>query len=120
MHDTWVEGRDFRIYDTKKPQKFQEASTSILDTKKYITKYSNYLCTACNTAAEKLLKVDCEEIKEKEQDENYYQQTPIDNELEMMVDNLLNKLSNSRIPPLVGSPPNTQKIHLSPRCPPLF
>ena len=45
--------------------------------------------------AEKLLKVDCEEIKEKEQDEDYHQQTRIDNELEMMVDNLLNKLSNS-------------------------
>ena len=64
--------------------------------------YSNYLCTACNTAIEKLLKVDfekkkkkIEEIKEKEQDEDDYQQTPIDNELEMMLDNLLNKLCNS-------------------------
>ena len=64
-------------------QKIQEASISILDTKKCITKYSNYLCTACNTAAEKLLKVDCEEIKEKEQDEDYHQQTPDDNELKM-------------------------------------
>ena len=40
--------------------------------------YSNYLCTACNTAIEKLLKVDfekkkkIEEIKEKEQDEDDY------------------------------------------------
>ena len=44
--------------------------------------------------AEKLLKVDCEEIKEKEQDEDN-QQSPTDNELEMMVNNLLNKLSSS-------------------------
>ena len=54
-----------------------------------------YVCNACNTAAEKLLKANCEEIKEKGQDEDYHKQIPIDKELEMMVDNLLNKLSNS-------------------------
>ena len=36
-----------------------------------------------------MLKANCEEIKEKEQDEDYHKQTPIDKELEMMVDNLL-------------------------------
>ena len=81
MHETWVEDKDFRIYDIKKSKKIQEASTSILDTKKYIIKYINCLCTACNAAAEKLLKVDCEEIKEKEQDEDDHQQTPADNEI---------------------------------------
>ena len=45
--------------------------------------------------AEKLLKVDCEEIEEKERDEDYRQQSPTDNELEIMVNNLLNKLSSS-------------------------
>ena len=34
MHETWAKDKDFRIYDTKKKQKIQEASTSILDTKK--------------------------------------------------------------------------------------
>ena len=69
MHETWVEGRDFRIYDIKKSKKFKKPVLQFLIQKRCITKYSNYLCTACNAAAEKLLKVDCEEIKEKEQDE---------------------------------------------------
>ena len=95
MHETWAKDKDFRIYDTKKSKKFKKLVLQFLIQKKYITKYSNYLCTACNAAAEKLLKVDCEEIKEKERDEDYHQQTPTDNELETMVDNLLNKLSSS-------------------------
>ena len=95
MHETWAKDKDFRIYDTKKSKKFKKLVLQFLIQKKYITKYSNYLCTACNAAAEKLLKVDCEEIKEKKRDEDYHQQTPTDNELETMVDNLLNKLSSS-------------------------
>ena len=95
MHETWVEDKDFRIYDIKESKKFKNPELNPWYKKNIITKYTNYVCTACNTAAEKLLKVDCEEIKEKGQDEDYHKQTPIDKELEMMVDNLLNKLSNS-------------------------
>ena len=65
----------------KKAKKFKKPVLQFLIQKKYIIKYSNCLCTACNAAAEKLLKVDCEEINEKEQDEDDHQQTPIDNEI---------------------------------------
>ena len=58
---------------SKKSKKFKKPVLQFLIQKKYITKYSNYICTACITVAEKLLKVDCEGIKEKEQDEDYYQ-----------------------------------------------
>ena len=95
MNETWVQDKDFRIYDIKKSKKFKKPVLQFLIQKKYITKYSNYLCTACNAVAEKLLKVDCEEIEEKERDEDYRQQSPTDNELEIMVNNLLNKLSSS-------------------------
>ena len=88
MHEKWVEDKDFRIYDIKKSKKFKKPVLQFLIQKKYITKYSNYLCTACNAAADKLLKVDCEEIREKEQDEDYHQQTPTDNELETIVDSM--------------------------------
>ena len=94
MNETWVQDKDFRIYDIKKSKKFKKPVLQFLIQKKYITKYSNYLCTACNAVAEKLFKVDCEEIEEKERDEDYRQQSP-DNELEIMVNNLLNKLSSS-------------------------
>ena len=82
MHETWVEDKDFRIYDIKKKQKNSRSQYfNSWYKKKHIIKYSNCLCTACNGADEKLLKVDCEEIKEKEQDEDDHQQTPIDNEI---------------------------------------
>ena len=93
MHETWVQDNNFRIYDIKKSQKFKKLVLQFLIQKKYITKYSNYLCTACNTVAEKLLKVDCEEIEEKEQDVDYHQQSSTDNEL--LINNLLNKISSS-------------------------
>ena len=94
MHETWVEDKDFKIYGIKKSKKFKKPVLQFLIQREYITEYSNYLCPACNAVAEKLLKVDCEETKETDQDEDYHQQTRIDNELEIMVDNLLNKLSN--------------------------
>ena len=95
MHETWVKGKDFRIYDIKKSKTFTKPELNSWYRKNIITKNTNYVCTACNTAAGKLLKANCEEIKEKEQDEDFYKQTPINKELETMVDNLLNKLSNS-------------------------
>ena len=66
--------------------------------KSVLQKNSNYLCTGCTVAAEKLLKVDCEEIKEKEQDEDYHQQTPTDNELETMVDSMKPFFVSSSLP----------------------
>ena len=98
MHEKWVEDKDFRIYDIKKSKKFKKPVLQFLIQKKYITKYSNYLCTACNAAADKLLKVDCEEIREKEQDEDYHQQTPTDNELETIVDSMKPFFVSSSLP----------------------
>ena len=46
MHETWVEDKDFRIYDIKKSKKFKKSVLQFLIQKNYITKYSNYLCTA--------------------------------------------------------------------------
>ena len=98
MHEKWVEDKDFRICDIKKSKKFKKPVLQFLIQKKYITKYSNYLCTACNAAADKLLKVDCEEIREKEQDEDYHQQTPTDNELETIVDSMKPFFVSSSLP----------------------
>ena len=66
--------------------------------KSVLQKNSNYLCTGCTAAAEKLLKVDCEEMKEKEQDEDYHQQTPTDNELETIVDSMKPFFVSSSLP----------------------
>ena len=53
MHETWVGDKDFRIYDIKKAK----------NSRSQYFNYSNYLCTACNTAIEKFLKVDFEKKK---------------------------------------------------------
>lgn len=85
MHETWVEDRDFKIYDIRKRQLKQPVLQFLLQ-KIYITKY-NYLCTKCNAVAKKLSKLDYKEIEEKEHNKFYHQQAS-NNDLTMIVGNL--------------------------------